>query len=345
MEIKKIGEYALLSGLFVGNHLLAILRAANPLAKAAKREEVDETASTLVTSRGIAKSCDVFPNLIISDEKSFNPEWYRNIKDGDKVYVISKSLGGFVKEILPKLEEEKISITLVTGASVRGVPREISEQHQIDYLELIEKSDVITHWFTQNYDLDYVHEKITPIPLGLDYHTLYRKPFWWGTKAYPIDQEKQLLRIASRAKPFWDRLDKSYSFFHFNVFERHGGDRYEAMKWLEGKNFNVFAWGRMSRKRTWQICSKYKYIISPHGNGLDCHRTYEAIALGCIPVVRTSSLDLIYRDLPVIILQNWEECTIERLNEEAKKLKLEKIEKIRLGYWVNLIGSKSLVVS
>ena len=50
---------------------------------------------------------------------------------------------------------------------------------------------------------------------------------------------------------------------------------------------------------------KYKWIISPHGNGLDCHRTYEAIALGCIPIVKTSTLDILYKDMPIIIVDNW----------------------------------------
>ena len=30
---------------------------------------------------------------------------------------------------------------------------------------------------------------------------------------------------------------------------------------------------------------KYTFILSPAGIGLDCHRTWEALCLGCIPIV------------------------------------------------------------
>ena len=33
------------------------------------------------------------------------------------------------------------------------------------------------------------------------------------------------------------------------------------------------------------MLSKYKFIISPEGNGIDCHRHYEAILCGCIPII------------------------------------------------------------
>ena len=54
---------------------------------------------------------------------------------------------------------------------------------------------------------------------------------------------------------------------------------------------------------------KYRFIISPHGNGLDCHRTWEALALGCYPIIKSSPLDCMFEGLPVIIVNNWNEVT------------------------------------
>lgn len=56
---------------------------------------------------------------------------------------------------------------------------------------------------------------------------------------------------------------------------------------------------------------KYAFTISPHGMGLDCHRTWEDLILGCIVVVKTSSLDPLYQGLPVVIVDDWDE-----INEE-----------------------------
>ena len=43
------------------------------------------------------------------------------------------------------------------------------------------------------------------------------------------------------------------------------------------------------------------------GNGLDCHRTWELLYLGCIVITRTSPLDPLFEGLPVVIVRDWEE--------------------------------------
>lgn len=49
------------------------------------------------------------------------------------------------------------------------------------------------------------------------------------------------------------------------------------------------------------------YVLSPRGNGLDCHRTWEAIYLGAIPVVTRGTLTSDLTDgLPVLVVDNWE---------------------------------------
>jgi hypothetical protein len=50
----------------------------------------------------------------------------------------------------------------------------------------------------------------------------------------------------------------------------------------------------------------YSTCLSPHGNGLDCHRTYEALHLGVVPVVHKSHLSGSMREagLPVFEAEN-----------------------------------------
>ena len=49
-------------------------------------------------------------------------------------------------------------------------------------------------------------------------------------------------------------------------------------------------------------------MISPPGNGIDCHRTWEAIYLGSVPVVlkKYISHELI-RLFPIIAVNKWED--------------------------------------
>ena len=88
-----------------------------------------------VSSRGIAQCCDIYPKQITSDTRFFNVSDYNNIKEGDKVYVITSVLKLFTTTILPQLEKNNISIKLITGACVKGTPLEVSSLHKMDYIK------------------------------------------------------------------------------------------------------------------------------------------------------------------------------------------------------------------
>ena len=298
----------------------------------------DESYCKYVSNRGICYNCDVYPTQIVSDTQVFNEIEYENIQNNNKVYVITSVLNHFVNKILPKLELNKIKIILVTGASVLGSPNEISKVHKLNYFDILLNSTSIIHWFTQNYDLQNISFKITPVPLGIDYHTLKNKNHRWGPKASPIEQEKQLIEI-SKLNNFNERKKRTFSFFHFRLFKRHNADRYLAIESLNKIKFNDFLNSRCNRIDTWKLCSNYKFIISPHGNGLDCHRTYEAMCLGSIPVVKSSSLDLLYKDMPIIILKDWDEISIDTLLKQSELYTKTSREKLTLNYWTNLINS------
>ena len=85
--------------------------------------------------------------------------------------------------------------------------------------------------------------------------------------------------------------------------------------------------------------TRSKFVISPHGHGLDCYRTWEALLVNTIPIVKTSSLDALYTDLPVMIVKNWSEVTKEFLEEQYSiiKNKSYKLEKLYFNYWHDLI--------
>jgi hypothetical protein len=85
--------------------------------------------------------------------------------------------------------------------------------------------------------------------------------------------------------------------------------------------------------------------VSPHGNGLDCHRTWEALALGCIVIVKTSGLDPLHIGLPVLIVKEWSEICKELLEETIQKFQKKPFNysKMTLDYWVNKIKSSKMI--
>ncbi len=94
---------------------------------------------------------------------------------------------------------------------------------------------------------------------------------------------------------------------------------------------------------------QYPLWLSPRGNGLDCHRTWEAFYLDIIPIVWNSTLNPLFVDLPVIILNDWRDITEQflrtKLNEIAKKKikspSVYRFDKLRFSYWRSLILNKS----
>jgi hypothetical protein len=66
-----------------------------------------------------------------------------------------------------------------------------------------------------------------------------------------------------------------------------------------------------------QSLPSYKFVISPEGNGIDCHRHYEALIAGCIPIVEYHlGIAGKYGNCPILYTRDYSEITPEYL--EAK---------------------------
>ena len=63
-----------------------------------------------------------------------------------------------------------------------------------------------------------------------------------------------------------------------------------------------------------QKLPEYKFVISPEGNGVDCHRHYEALMAGCIPVIeRNPLIKQKYKECPILFTSDYSEITEEYL--------------------------------
>ena len=94
-----------------------------------------------------------------------------------------------------------------------------------------------------------------------------------------------------------------------------------------------------------ELYSNYHFVLSPRGNGVDCYRTWEAFLFGAIVITLKSPLDKMYtdNDLPVVILQDWEELNCNNIEEKLLEwLDMHKektflkniIPKFSLNYWI-----------
>ena len=81
---------------------------------------------------------------------------------------------------------------------------------------------------------------------------------------------------------------------------------------------------------------KYKFVISPEGNGIDCHRHYEALIAGCIPIVEDGPLVRgKYGNAPILYTDNYSEITPEYLERKYEEMLQQEwdFSHLFLGFW------------
>jgi hypothetical protein len=219
---------------------------------------------------------------------------------------------------------------LITSDGDRPVP----SSYNTKTITTILNNKYITKWYTQNYDRTILHSKINHIPIGFDFHT-----------------EKWLINNSKHDKfSFMQNCRKGqakiknliFTDMHLSKTHIEREHIYELIK--NNKNM-VFLDSLKSFIEITKLYNKYLFAISPRGSGLDCHRTWELLMAGCIVITRTSSLDTMYinNNLPVVILQDWNELNLD-IENKLKRWEKEHIHKTNINniysrlmysYWIN----------
>ncbi len=265
-----------------------------------------------VWSRGLALSCDHNGGLVfVRGQRGgraalrFDPRAFEQVRDGDLVWTRLIALPQFLEEALPRIQAR---FALVTGDEDWSIPQ------GFDGSERLLESPKLGLWFTQNLDGTGRHPKLRHLPIGLDFHTISNGPKWGEQQATPAAQEAELEVIRAEMPPSAERLLKVHADFHFNKHKHQvwGDARAQVQEALAHNPDLVFQQQKLRRSQLWREKTRYAFVVSPHGNGLDCHRTWESLVLGNIVIVKRSSLDPLYEGLPVVIVDDWRE--IERPN-------------------------------
>lgn len=196
-------------------------------------------------------------------------------------------LDTFAETVLPIIAEPFV---LITTDGDLSVPSQLRPQT----VALLKAHPMMRGWYSQNADGS--DPAVVPFPIGLDLHT----PAPWTT---PLRLLAQLGQIGRDAPAAASRPLRVFSDLGLSLTAA----RREAHAAVAGCGHVDLADRRVSRIDIWRRYASYPFVMSAHGNGLDCHRTWEVLCLGGIPIVKTSSLDPLYRGLPVAIVEDWRE--------------------------------------
>lgn len=273
---------------------------------------------------------------------------------GAAVHVKTELLPDFVAQVLPAI---RVPFVLVTGESDAG---EVARHRA-----LLEDPRV-GHWFAQNCDLAGRHPRLTRLPIGLDNPVytklekrlgflvtmaLGRTPFDPTIRRNDIGDQARLQAVRATLPPPPARPRRALATFHQNQKIIAADisdlpDRARAHRELADNPCCHFVARRLPQRECWARHGDFAFELSPHGNGLDCFRTWEALLLGTIPIVRHSTLDPLYEDeeLPVVIVESWREVTTEALARWQAELagRLPDVgRRLALDYWVAKIKKAS----
>ena len=296
-----------------------------------KMSNSDETSCEYVSSRGLLKMCSHKSNAPVSSQiHVYHEIQFELMKDGDTVYICSSALLDFTNRILPNV---KTRFILLSGDSDDSIPCDALNESKFN--ELI-NNDFLIAWFSQNLvNSPKKYPKMRFLPIGLDYHTMSNNDMYWGARTSPKSQENELIDVSKKSKPLSERIPIAYTTFHFAI---HRGCRRQAFEQIPS-NLVYYEPNQISRLESWNKQIEYAFVVSPPGEGLDCHRTWEALCLGCIPIMISTPLDEMFEGLPVLIVKSWSDVTKELLDNtisEYSKIDFS-MNKLHLEYWKNQI--------
>lgn len=280
------------------------------LEKISKRDRMEGEISCLfVGSKGLMKLCETHQPLPNDYTKRWPRAALKSHEAGGRIYVHVTALKHFARWSLGKIETPFV---LVSGDCDRPVRADIVGEK---VLHKILTHPQLIHWHAQN--LAYDHPKLTPMALGLDYHTisLNRRPEW-GPSASPRAQEEVLHLVRALSPPLDQRRVQGYCNWHFAI---GNGDRAEVIKALPEASC-YYEPDQVARTASWRRNSGFFFTMSPRGVGMDCHRTWEAILLGSVPVIPDLPINGLFETLPVVIVQDWETVTPAFLAAERERI-------------------------
>lgn len=192
-----------------------------------------------------------------------------------------------IKVFLDNIDSFNYPFVLVTSDGDSSIPLDIDNE----ILLLLLNNNNLIVWYTQNISSN-EYNKIKPIPIGLDLHTI---------KTSPVEQLNEVSTINNSN----NKILKIFCDVHLTQYEKFGNPRKEVSKL--GYDTIYYLPNKIPRNELWEKYTTYSFVISTHGNGLDCHRTWEILLLGGIVITKSSSIDSLFENLPVVIVNDWSE--------------------------------------
>jgi len=291
-----------------------------------------ESLTIFTSSRGLVKACQARNASPVSSSDHIDPQLLHGHAPGESIYVCTDALLNFSLHHLDRIQHP---FALVTGDSDTPITQSLI-QH--DAIRKILDHPHLVNWHAQNMVAE--HPRLHPVPIGMDYHTMWERPGNWGlAQQSPFAQERALVNTLAGAKDFADRFFAGYCNWQFAIDR---GDRRECLEKID-KSISLIEKNHLPRISSWQRQAECMFVVSPEGAGIDCHRTWEALLLGCVPVVKKNKLSALLERLPAVLLDDWSDFNPAHMIQQVNRLKDQKFDftPLFLKHWEEKVRGKS----
>lgn len=229
----------------------------------------------------------------------------KKVCEGDTVFVRGDMLHSFFKHIHPKINKRYV---LLSHNADNNITNEFARYP---------KNNII-HWFAQN--LLVRDKNTTPLPIGLSNKRYQKEDIF-----IPLTSEsnKKNMILAS--------------------FDLESNPKRKNMKDKLSSIKTITKMAYMDKSSYYKVLSEFKFVISPEGNGIDCHRTWEAMLLKSIPILEKNIATEYFEKirLPVLLVNSWDD--LADMDENFLDKKYKELEPrfsspaIFMDYWIKEI--------
>ena len=223
-----------------------------------------------------------------------------------KIFIYTHFVHDFMDKFLDHLNDSTI---IITHNSDNG----IYEEHK-KYLD----NKKISKWFCQNRELS--HPKLFSIPIGM------------ANSQWPHGNQ-DIIRGIKENHTKKDNL----VYKNFQVDTNYGARTLcDNITRANG----ILMTPNTSQEEYWNNIKRSLFVISPPGNGIDCHRIWECLYLKSIPVIRLVDKQQHafsqFTHLPILFVDDWNEVTIDFLRSKIQDYKdddFNNISEIDINFW------------
>jgi hypothetical protein len=152
------------------------------------------------------------------------------------------------------------------------------------------------------------HEKVVAIPIGLE-------NAWMSTNGRARLFRDGLPNVRSRLL-IAERPTRTLCAFSVSTNPEERGAALDAFR-ADAATMQTQA--AVTPRQHVELLKQSCFVVSPPGNGIDCHRTWEAIYLGAVPVVLRRFWPFAAYALPVLVAEDWDEAR-NRIVEDPQSL-------------------------